>query len=545
MSTPFEALPATRLRPNFVARAALIGAIVSIEKFLLNFFVDFDAAQQATGLGAWVREAQHWGFRFAVTLGISLALFGWVRGDTGLKQLNAAARALPVRASLLVLHLVLVAPLVPISYLLYGSHAAPLPFPALVAAWIGFASAAVIALCLALAPLRAWRAAALSLGAVWAYALGAALLAASAMEWAQKLWAPTASVTFDLVRWILAPILPKLLSDPANLILYTPNFAIQVSDICSGLEGLGLMLAFCIAWLVCCRRELRFPRALVLIPAGLLLIFGLNVVRIAALMLIGDRGYTDIAVYGFHSQAGWIAFNCAACGLVIASRRSAWLQHRSALGSSPHTDNPTAAYLLPFLVVLGGRMVVLAASGPAGPWYLLPALAGATVLWLYRKRFATLAWSFSWRAVAAGAGVFVLWLAAADWLVPANRLLVTDSAAQPWSGLWVLARALASVLVVPIVEELAYRGFLLRRLVARDFTAVRFEAVGIWPLLVSSAVFGAAHGGMWPAAVVAGLVYGMLARRTGRIGEAVCAHSTTNALIAAAVVLGNRWELWA
>jgi exosortase E/protease (VPEID-CTERM system) len=545
VSTPFEALPASRLRLSFVARATLIGAVLSIEKFLLNFFVDFDAAQGATGLGAWVRDAQHWGFRFAVTLAISLALFGWIRGDTGLRQLNAAVRALPVRASLLLLHLALVLPLVPLSYLLYGSHATPLPFPALVVAWIGFASAAVIALCLAFAPLRAWRAVGLSLGAVWAYALGAALLAASAMEWTQRLWAPTAAVTFELVRWILAPVLPALHSDPADLILYTPNFAIQVSDICSGLEGVGLMLAFCVAWLVCCRRELRFPRALVLIPAGLLLIFGLNVVRIAALMLIGDRGFTDIAVYGFHSQAGWIAFNCAACGLVVASRRSAWLQHASAHSSPVHADNPAAAYLLPFLVVLGGRMVVLAASGPTGPWYLLPALAGAAVLWLYRKRFATLAWRFSWRGAAAGLGVFVLWVAAAHWLLPAGPRPVVDTAGQSWSPLWILSRILASVLVIPIVEELAYRGFLLRRLVARDFTAVRFADVGIWPLLLSSAVFGAAHGAMWPAALAAGLVYGVLATRTGRIGEAVCAHATTNALIAAAVVLGSRWELWA
>ena len=545
VSAPSETPPPPHAGLTLVARAALIAAVLSIEKFLLNFFVDFDGAQAATGLGAWVRSAQHWGFRFAVTLGVCLALFGWIRSDASLGRLDAAARAVPLRVSLLLLHLALLVPLAALSYLLYGSRAAHLPLLLLVALWSGVALAAVVALCLAFAPWQAWRSAGRALGMVWAYALAAALLAACAMAWTQELWAPTAAVTFDLVRWILAPVLPTLMSDSANLVLYTPNFAIQVSDICSGLEGVGLMLAFCGAWLIYCRREFVFPRALLLIPAGLLLVFCLNVLRIAALMLIGNAGLTDVAVYGFHSQAGWIAFNCAACGVAVVSRRSTWLQQPTARGAATPTDNPTAAYLLPFLTVLGGRMIVLAAAGPSGPWYLLPAFAGCVVLWHYRSRFATLAWRFSWRGVAAGLGVFVLWACAARWLRPADGAHSVPAAAlQPWGTLWVLAHIFVSVVVTPVVEELAYRGYLLRRCVARDFAAVRFEAVGVWPLLASAAVFGAMHGTMWPAAVAAGLAYGMLVIRTGRLGEAVCAHAITNALIAAAVLLGGHWELW-
>jgi len=136
-------------------------------------------------------------------------------------------------------------------------------------------------------------------------------------------------------------------------------------------------------------------------------------------------------------------------------------------------------------------------------------------------------------------------MAAARWLPAPVEMHPGGGAAAPaWSGLWLVSRFFASVLIVPTVEELAYRGYLMRRLVGRDFAAIPFEATGVWPLLVSSAVFGAAHGAMWPAAVGAGLVYGLLAMRTGRLGEAVCAHATTNALIALAVVFGNHWELW-
>jgi exosortase E/protease (VPEID-CTERM system) len=544
VSAPSEPLHRLGAWLGFGGRVALVGAILFVEKFLLNFFVDFEAAQESTGFASWVRSAQHWGFRFAVTLGASLAVFAWIRGDASLRQVNAAARAQPLRAPLLLLHLALALPLVPLSHLLYRSHTA-LPFPLIVVLWTAFALAATVALGLAFAPWQLWRSASGALGMVWAYALCAAVLAASAMDWTQRLWEPTASVTFNLVRLVLAPVLHTLHSDPVNLILYTDNFAIQVADICSGLEGVGLMLAFCGAWLIYCRRQLIFPRVLLLIPLGLVLIFALNVLRIAALMLIGNAGLTDLAVYGFHSQAGWIAFNCAACGIAILSRRSAWLQRPLSRSVAVSTHNPTAAYLVPFLIVLGGGMIVLATSGSSEPWYALPALAGALALWHYRRDFAALDWRLSWRGVAVGVGVFLLWMLAAHWLRPDDPTRLHPAAAvEPWNTLWLLARIFGSVLVIPIAEELAYRGYLLRRLVARDFGAVRFEAVGLWPLLISTAVFGAAHRSMWPAGVMAGLAYGMVVIRTGRFGEAVYAHATTNALIAAAVLFWNRWELW-
>ena len=72
------------------------------------------------------------------------------------------------------------------------------------------------------------------------------------------------------------------------------------------------MIAFGIVWLLLFRKESRFPQALVLIPAGVVLIYLLNAARIAALILIGDAGAERIALGGFHSQAGWIAFNLVA-----------------------------------------------------------------------------------------------------------------------------------------------------------------------------------------------------------------------------------------
>ena len=60
----------------------------------------------------------------------------------------------------------------------------------------------------------------------------------------------------------------------------------------------------------------------------------------------------------------------------------------------------------------------------------------------------------------------------------------------------------------------------------------------------SSLAFGIAHGAWWLPGVVAGLAYAVLLRRTGRLGEAIAAHATTNALIAVWVLGLQQWQLW-
>ena len=109
---------------------------------------------------------------------------------------------------------------------------------------------------------------------------------------------------------------------------------------------------------------------------------------------------------------------------------------------------------------------------------------------------------------------------------------------------WIGTRAVAAVITVPIAEELAYRGYLMRRLTRADFESVPFRDAG-WPaLLITAAAFGAVHGALWGPGILAGLVFGALAIKTGKFGEAVAAHMLTNALLAAYVVVFDQWQLW-
>ncbi|HKT74000.1 MAG TPA: exosortase E/protease, VPEID-CTERM system [Steroidobacteraceae bacterium] len=540
-----KALPQPAKGATLTIRGIALALLLFIEKSLLNFLVDFDGAQAAHGIGDVIRHVQHFGLRFAVTLALALALFCYVTESRRLAEINLAARQAPVRFGWLALHLLCVIAVTPLVASFYQRDSASLGFSLQAAACLVLIVVGVLALFAAAAPWAIWRAAAQSLGIVWLYAISAAAAATWAIQWSQGLWGPTAQVTFELVRRLLDPLIPSLQSDTTTRIIATDRFAVQVSEVCSGLEGMGLMLAFCSAWLIYLRREYVFPRALLIIPIGLLIVFVLNVLRIALLVLLGHVGFPEIASIGFHSQAGWIAFNAAACGIAFFSRRSAWLTRVPTVSEQAAPGNPTAAYLMPFLGLLAAGMISKAASGEFETFYWLRLIVAGSALIVYWPRLTRLDWRFTWRGPLLGCLIFGIWTLA-EWTVSAPVAMPESlAAASPGARvLWLTIRVATGAVLVPVVEELAFRGYLLRRLVAEDFEAVSFATVGVWPLLISSVAFGVGHGYLWLPGIVAGMVYASVARRTGRFGEAVAAHATTNALLAIGVLVFGHWENW-
>jgi exosortase E/protease (VPEID-CTERM system) len=527
------------------ARAAVAGTTLLLEKTFLNLFVDLASAQTAEGLGAAVRVTQHYGFRFLVSFGIAAALFAYLRGGAELWEADAAARNAPaLRPRWLLAHFALLVALVPLSASLYG-HAASPRFGLVVGLWLILATAAAVALLAALGPWALWTQAARALGDAWWYAAITAAGAALVLGWSQRLWTGMARLTFEAVYHLLGWLVP-LEIDPANLVIDTGHFAVVIAPVCSGLEGMGLMLAFCTVLLLSFRREFIFPRALLLVPAGLLLSFALNIARIAALVLIGNAGYAGVAVYGFHSQAGWIAFNAAAVAIALVSLRSKWFS-RAAFERTHASaaENPTAVYLLPYLAVLLAGMVSRAASGGFEAFDWLRLVAAAAALGYSWPRLRGVDWQFSWRGVLAGVATFVLWIITVPLLLRAAGMPDALAALTPVARTsWIIGHILVNVGVVPVVEELAFRGYLLRRIRAVDFESTSPRVAGGVGLIVSSVAFGLCQGASWPMGMVAGLVFGLVYMRTERLGEAAAAHVTTNALIAVAVLAGSQWQLW-
>ncbi|HEY3851887.1 MAG TPA: exosortase E/protease, VPEID-CTERM system [Steroidobacteraceae bacterium] len=541
---------------HLAARIWIVAFVLVVEGVAISLTIHGLPIAQAGAPAAAVMHAVHtiqgWLFRFIIAYGSSLAiLILSARRDCFAKF--ASVEIVSVRKRWLILHGALLMLLLMLSSVIDAGLSPPLFILSATARPL-FAVCAGLALCAALAPWRIWGPAVRGNRELFGYAFAMAGGAVLAVTLSQSLWAPAARVTFRLVQILLRPFYPNLHVDPFAQALATDRFGVIVTDDCSGLEGVGLMLVFCAAWLWYFRDEYRFPRALFIVPAALLLIFMLNAVRIAALLMIGDAGYASIASAGFHSQAGWIAFNTSAFAIAVISKRSRWLA-REAFGAAEQVGeskspaiasaNPVAPYLGPLATILAVGMVTRAFSDGIDVLYPLKFAGGLVVLWVYRADYRQLDWRFSWRAVAVGTLVFAVWILAARF-VTTPRIMPERLA--NWSGggrlAWIALRSLGAILTVPLAEELAFRGYLMRRLTHQDFEVVSFRNVR-WPALTLTAVaFGLLHGSLWWPALLAGLAYGWLVIRTDKIGEAVVAHSVTNAWLAAYVLTFGQWQLW-
>jgi CAAX prenyl protease-like protein len=182
-------------------------------------------------------------------------------------------------------------------------------------------------------------------------------------------------------------------------------------------------------------------------------------------------------------------------------------------------------------------------------FYPVRVLGTAAVIWFFwRSRLTRLDWAGIWSgsAIAIGVAVFVVWLGLEGILGNTGTASVIPGslAEMPagWAAAWLVFRVLGSVITVPIAEELAFRGYVLRRLISSDFNKIspRFTLLSF---LLSSFTFGMLHG-QWLAGTVAGMFYAWAMYRRGRLGDAILAHATTNALIAAYVLLFGSWNLW-
>lgn len=154
-----------------------------------------------------------------------------------------------------------------------------------------------------------------------------------------------------------------------------------------------------------------------------------------------------------------------------------------------------------------------------------------------------LAWGAS---LVVGMAVFGLWISLdAGWMrlgEPVAAFVPVEADGRLRPDLIAL-RSVGAVLVVPVMEELFWRSFLMRWIDRRDFRALSPRQVSWLGVVASAAVFALAHD-RWLAGFVAGLSYAGLYRQTANLWYPIVAHALTNAVLAAWVVAGAHWVYW-
>lgn len=209
---------------------------------------------------------------------------------------------------------------------------------------------------------------------------------------------------------------------------------------------------------------------------------------------------------------------------------------------------PFAVYMAFLALEQGGRAWL--GDGYDVRW-LYPVKVGAVAfaLWYFRGEYREL---LTWPgrrsllvSLLLGVLVFVFWINLdAGWLDLGGGPGYDPR--HPDGGLdWSLVafRLAGAALVVPLMEELFWRSFLLRWIERQDFLSVGAAEVGFRAILISSLLFGIEHS-LWFAGFLAGLAYAWLYRHYGNLWAPIVAHATTNLVLGVWVVQTGAWQFW-
>ncbi len=398
-------------------------------------------------------------------------------------------------------------------------------------------------------------------GALWELArrnlgiLAGGLVLGTAAVWlgrllvAGDLWKPLARGTLWLAHALLSLVLPDVYYEPHEFVLGPEGFRVLLTRECSGYEGISLFVVFFAAFVSLSRARLRFPNVFLLLPLGIGFVWAVNGVRVALLILIGTFVSEELAMGGFHSYIGWLLFSVTALSSVALGTRLSFFSRdrrdEERRADDAPTVNPAAVFLGPLLAVVACVMVAGASSTTPERWYPLRVVAAACVLWVYRREYRALLARPSRAAFGIGALVYVLWTALHYLLPRGGGDPLADVRDLPLAVLmgWAAFRVAGSIVIAPVAEELAFRGFLQRRLIAADFEAVSQRRFTWISFLIPTLLFGALHAS-WIAGSAAGALYALAAYRRGRLADAVAAHGTTNVLLAVHAVVTRDWYLW-
>lgn len=220
---------------------------------------------------------------------------------------------------------------------------------------------------------------------------------------------------------------------------------------------------------------------------------------------------------------------------------------------------PAAARVTPFAVFIA--FVIL--QGLAGEWLRS---AGLDPRWLYAARTIVVALLLAafWRhyrelhsyagitslqilvAIGAGMAVFLLWINLDFTWATFGTSVAFDPGSPDGSGLdkgLIFFRLIGLGLVVPVMEELFWRSYLLRRIDRWNFLAQDPGKASLFAILLSTLLFTLAHT-LWLASLIAGLVYIFVYMRSGNLWLPIISHATTNIALGCWILATGNWQFW-
>lgn len=209
-------------------------------------------------------------------------------------------------------------------------------------------------------------------------------------------------------------------------------------------------------------------------------------------------------------------------------------------------QHPAFAYCLPFGVYMG-VLALEPLAGKAAPLvYPMKALAVALAIgWVWR-RWPDLSVNRVGGTIVVGTVGFILWVAL-DPVLPNwredNKAFNPWTLEPHWAVGWLLVRVVGAALLVPVMEEIFWRGFIQRWIDQEDFEKVPVGMFSVPSFFGTMVLFALAHVEFFSAMIYAALV-GWWFVKTRSIGNAILAHAVTNFLLALYVMFTGSWYFW-
>ena len=373
--------------------------------------------------------------------------------------------------------------------------------------------------------------------------------------YAKILWEPLVAVSLNSTEWALSLFFSDVYVNTSEKLLGVNDFIVHISSQCSGLEGLVIALSVTSIYLFILRAELRFPLVFILLPVAALLAVMFNIIRLTMLISIGALYSPEIAVGGFHSVAGWltailvsflIVFVFTSMNIFKIKPNNNLLNPRPNKTESKLSDDSQLAWaiLVPFVLFLVTSLFSNIFLDDFNYWYPLKIIVAILSL-LYFWSFYLFIKPKKWlEPIFAGFIVAVLWVI----LVPAspeyNVHFIDSIQAMPlWLMLgWCVFRIIGFCLIAPILEELAFRGYLLARVSQQPLLNINQLTFSLIALIISSIIFGFIHSDVI-AGFMAGIIFGVIRYRHHNLVEPIISHISANIFVAIWAVMTGQWVL--
>jgi len=182
--------------------------------------------------------------------------------------------------------------------------------------------------------------------------------------------------------------------------------------------------------------------------------------------------------------------------------------------------------------------------------------AAALLLLFFSRRHVDLRPTRPLASILLGISVFVIWIGPDLLFGPAYRhsavfengilgkAQATISPDLRRNFPFLMLRAASAIALVPILEELFWRGWLMRWLIKPGFQEVPFGTYSRSAFWIVVILFASEHGPYWEVGLAAGILYNWWAMRTRCLADCILAHSVTNAILSAHVLMSGEWQYW-